>query len=302
MRWHVLGAGAIGGLFATRLAEAGIGVTLLLRNEQRLAAFANAGQVLTRESERGVEQFAVEAEGDTATGPIDHLLVATKAHACETALKNVLPRLHPKTEILLLQNGCGPQQALAERLPNYPVWAGVTTSGVRRLSPFLLRPAGAGETRIGPLTACAQGLPAGWDRLRHPVHAVADIHQALWQKLAINAAINPLTALAGCSNGDLLQPEHQQRLSALCLEIEQIAQAACQPLFERPLLEQVRRVAEETAANRSSMLEDISAGRRTEIDQITGYLCRTAHRLGVAAPLNQQLLDAIHALEPKECP
>ena len=302
MHWHILGAGAIGGLFATRLLDAGIGVTLLLRNQQRLAEFVAAGRQLTLATDTGLLQYPLEAQCCEAPEPIDHLLIATKAYACHTALTALLPRLHADTEILLLQNGCGQQQALAERLPGHAIWAGVTTSGVRRLGPFQLRPAGAGETRIGPLTATAQGLPAGWNRLAHPVQEVADIRQALWQKLAINAAINPLTALYGCNNGALLEPEHEPLLNRLCLEIEQIADAADQLLFEQGLIEQVRRVARDTAANRSSMLEDISAGRRTEIDQITGYLCQQARKYGVTAALNERLLYDIHTLEQKEFP
>lgn len=297
MRWHVLGAGAIGGLFATRLARAGIPTTLLLRSTQQLEAFDTGGRTLVLETGQGTESVAVDAEPAAGTSAIDHLLITTKAYATDAALERVLPRLHAGSEILLLQNGCGQQQALAQRLPGLAIWAGTTTSGVRRLSPFHLRLAGEGETRIGAMTAAARGLPGGWDRLAHPLHLSDDIERTLWQKLAINAAINPLTALAGCPNGTLLESGYDITLRALCAEIEAIAQAAGRALFDTPLIEQVHAVARTTAANRSSMLEDISAGRRTEIDQITGYLCQQARRHGIAAPINERLLHDIHILE-----
>lgn len=174
--------------------------------------------------------------------------------------------------------------------------------GCARPAPFQLLLAGEGETTLGPLTPAAQGFPRGWEGLEHPLHYTADIDRALWCKLAINGVINPLTALENCSNGALLEPRHGPILESLCAEIEAIARAAGHPLFAQPLIHQVKQVAASTAANRSSMLEDISAGRPTEIDQITGYLCRVADARGVAAPLNRQLLQEIHRLEGTHSP
>ncbi|WP_432697979.1 ketopantoate reductase family protein [Marinobacterium sp. YM272] len=295
MHWHILGAGALGCLFAARLREAGIETSLVLRSAERLEQLVAKSSHITVHDSAGDRDLPVSGDLIDGAGSISHLLVTTKAYDTDRALASVKHRLTPGAQILLLQNGCGHQQAIARRFSGQPVWAGITTSGARRISPFEILVSGEGETRIGPLNPLATergALPDGWQALRPPAIAV-EIEQALWQKLTINAAINPLTALLGCANGELISDEHLPRLTALCHEIETVASACHQPLFETPLIDQVIRVARDTAANRSSMLEDISAGRPTEIEQITGFLCREAEAAGITAPLNRELLDAV---------
>ena len=124
-----------------------------------------------------------------------------------------------------------------------------------------------------------------------------EIDQALWLKLAINCAINPLTALHGCLNGELAQAGLSARVTTLCDEIIEISTAAGYAEVTADLHHQVARVIAATAANRSSMLQDVAAGRRTEIDYITGYLLRAAHRHGVAAPHNEALLRSVLELD-----
>lgn len=295
MHWHILGAGAVGCLFAARLRQAGIAVSLLLRSSERLEQLRSGGNRISIRNNPAQPHHPISGDLINNAGTINHLLVTTKAYDTEAAMAAISDRLAPGAQILLLQNGCGHQQTIARQFASRPVWAGITTSGVRRLAPFEIQISGEGETRIGALNRAAANtgsLPAGWESLKHPV-SPADIQQALWQKLAINAAINPLTALLECPNGDLVSDTQLPRLTALCEEIERVASACNQSLFETPLIDQVIRVAQETAHNRSSMLEDISAGRRTEIEQITGYLCREAEKAKVSVPLNRELLDAV---------
>ncbi|GGB83416.1 putative 2-dehydropantoate 2-reductase [Marinobacterium zhoushanense] len=296
MRWHILGAGAIGCLYAERLTRAGIAVTLLLRDDVQLDRLKQLGGQLRIQRHNAWHTAQVDAEMIAASGTIQHLLVTTKAYDSLDAIHAISPRLTPDAQILLLQNGYGHQQKSAAALSPRPVWAGITTSGARRAAPFEVIQSGEGQTLIGrlnPPAAASASYPAGWERLDHPVQISTDITRALWQKLAINAAINPLTALHGCRNGELLKADYREELTALCSEIERVATACSQPLFDTPLLEQVQRVANTTAQNRSSMLEDLRAGRRTEIEQITGFLCSAAREVGVDTPLNTRLLNAV---------
>ncbi|MBV1787275.1 2-dehydropantoate 2-reductase [Marinobacterium sp. D7] len=296
MRWHILGAGAIGCLFAERLTRAGIAVTLLLRDEAQLDRLNQRGCQVRVQRDNAWHTAQVDAEPISASGDIQHLLVTTKAYDSIDAINAISPRLTPDAQILLLQNGYGHQQKSAAALFPRPVWAGITTSGARRTAAFEVIQSGEGQTLVGRLNPPADAgarYPDGWDRLDHPVQISRDINHALWQKLAINAAINPLTALHGCRNGELLGAEYSDELTALCSEIERVAAACAQPLFDTPLLEQVRQVATNTAHNRSSMLEDLRSGRRTEIEQITGFLCAAAREVGVETPLNTRLLNAV---------
>ena len=123
----------------------------------------------------------------------------------------------------------------------------------------------------------------------------ADIDQALWLKLAINCAINPLTAVHGCLNGELAQrPELAMEVRRLCEEIAAISRAAGYTSAAANLEQAVTDVIAGTANNRSSMLQDVQDGHRTEIDYITGYLLCVARRHGIAAPCNQSLFERVH--------
>lgn len=298
MSWSILGAGAIGCLWAASLQQAGKPVTLILRNAARLAAFEARGGI--RVVRDGRESFCpVAAELATATRPIKRLLVCTKAYDTTTALEPLLPRLAPDARVLILQNGLGNQQQAARLVGAERLLVGSTTDGAWLRAPFEVVHAGAGETAIGTLDGHDEPLlhvlPARFAlRLRDD----PEIGTTLWRKLAVNCAINPLTAVYGCRNGELAErPDYRQALGALCAEIEQVALAQDIVLFEGPLSEQALRVARATAANYSSMLQDIRHGRRTEIEQITGYLCAEAERLGIATPRNRELLDRIRRLQ-----
>ena len=114
----------------------------------------------------------------------------------------------------------------------------------------------------------------------------------LWRKLAINAAINPLTALLRCTNGELAG-DPADRVRRLCTEISAVARAAGMGRAVESLENVVFEVIHNTADNRSSMLQDVEAGRPTEIDYITGWLVEQANRLGMDVPANAALLEQV---------
>ncbi len=301
MHWHILGAGAIGLLWAAKLTRAGHSTTLLLRNADKLAHYQRHGHICLEQDNRRFEcsPAAELSSGDSAASrPIEHLLITTKAYAVVDAFNALQHRLSAHASILLLHNGLGPQQQLATQYPQLNLWAGSTTDGAYLAAPWHVVQAGAGETRIGALHA------TGKDDLYQQLHGLGDplIHDTeiiptLWRKLAINCAINPLTALHNCKNGTLVTtPDYLAQMAAICLEVEQVAARLNIPLFGTPLLEQATRVATLTANNNSSMQQDIYHQRPTEIETITGYLCQQARQVGLATPLNERLLQQIRQL------
>jgi 2-dehydropantoate 2-reductase len=124
-----------------------------------------------------------------------------------------------------------------------------------------------------------------------------DINTALWTKLAVNCVINPLTAVYGCRNGALAErPELAVRVTQLCREVAQVSYAAGFTDTAQTIDNMVARVIQATAANRSSMLQDVQAGRPTEIDYITGYLLKVAAEHGVPAAHNRQIMQEVKCL------
>ncbi len=124
----------------------------------------------------------------------------------------------------------------------------------------------------------ASGIPHEW---------TTQILTRLWRKLALNCAINPLTVLHDCRNGGLQQ--HQCEVATLCAELSELLQCCGQPDAAQNLQQEVERVIQATAANYSSMHQDVTQRRRTEIRYLLGHACEAARRHQLALPHLQQL-------------
>ena len=274
--WHVLGAGSLGSLWATRLARAGLPVTLILRDTARLATYEAAGGLIL--VEQGQEQhFAIPAQSLEADTPIKRLLVACKAYDAEAAVARLAARLSPGAELILLQNGLGSQDAVAAQAPQARCLFASSTEGAFRDGDWRVVFAGHGFTWLGdiahPQPPCwldeltLAGIPHEWN---------TQILTRLWRKLALNCAINPLTVLYSCRNGGLL--EHHCEVATLCMELAELLEYCGQPAAAQDLQSEVERVIQATAANYSSMYQDVAQGRRTEIAYLLGYACAAAAR------------------------
>ncbi len=232
------------------------------------------------------------------------VLVTTKAGDTLTALEGIAESLPPTVPIVLFQNGLGSQQQVAERWPERPILAASTTEGANRPSPDRVVHAGAGATWLGPMTAPANAVlahcAAALANSGLSVHPEADILGRLWQKLVVNAGINPFTALLDCPNGDILHTDlFQNHIDGLCEEIASLMVAAGQPgQTPATLRERIETVARNTARNTSSMRSDVQNGRATEIDYINGFLVRLGRSKGIATPVNQMLAERVHQLSP----
>lgn len=301
MHWYILGAGAIGCLCAEQLARTGAQVTLILRDQPHLQQFEAVGRQITLREGDTRMQIRVGASRAGDSDPISHLLITTKAHATVDAINSLTHRLLPDAQIVLLQNGCGQQEQVSEQFPTARIWAGITTMGGWRDTPFSVVKAGAGPVILGPVTPGVTSLPDGWSAIEPAVLIEPDIQLTLWRKLAINCAINPLTALHGCCNGELIsRPELSRLMQQVCEEVEQVARHRGLKLFDESLFTAAAQVARLTGDNYSSMLQDMQQGRPTEIEQITGFLCAEADRLGIATPLNLALLTRIRDRQPQQ--
>jgi 2-dehydropantoate 2-reductase len=285
--WHVLGAGSLGTLWAARLARAGLPVRLILRDNARLASY-QAAKGLTLVEQGLAHTYPVIGETPETPQPIDRLLVACKAYDAQDAIAQLAHRLTPDAELILLQNGLGSQDAVAAQLPKARCIFASSTEGAFRESDWRVVFAGHGYTWLGDASRPtpplwlddlqAAGIPHEWS---------ADILTRLWRKLALNCAINPLTVLYQCRNGEL--QDHQCEVATLCAELAELLQCCGQPAAAQDLQTEVERVIQATAANYSSMYQDVANARRTEISYLLGYACQAAARHQLALPHLQQL-------------
>lgn len=286
--WHILGAGAIGNLWACHLISAGFPVSLILRSEEKLAKLTEQGGLLLKNT-----LYPAGAELADNPSQISQLLITTKAQDTQIAFNSIRQRISDTARVIVLQNGMGSQQWITDQLPHADiVWAS-TTDGVWLEEPFKLVHAGEGYTRLGNPdkdSYWVEELGRGFLK----IELDDDIEQTLWCKLAINCAINPLTAHYQCQNGELIKnPDYLSEMAQICHEVEAVANAAGIQLFKEPLIKHACDVAELTANNYSSMMQDVRLGRTTEIDAITGYLCRLAEQYSIPTPTNLKYLSKI---------
>ncbi|AUG03841.1 2-dehydropantoate 2-reductase [Pseudomonas sp. 09C 129] len=274
--WHILGAGSLGTLWATRLARAGLPVRLILRDQARLQAYQAAGG-LTLVEQGQASFYAIPGETVDSPEPITRLLVACKAYDAQQAVSQLVSRLTPDAELVLLQNGLGSQDAVAAQVPQARCIYASSTEGAFRDGDWRVVFAGHGYTWLGDAShptapfwlddLSASGIPHEWS---------ADILTRLWRKLALNCAINPLTVLHDCRNGGLLQ--HHCEVAMLCVELSELLECCGQPAAAENLQQEVERVIQATAANYSSMYQDVASRRRTEISYLLGHACDVAAR------------------------
>lgn len=283
----IVGPGAIGRLIAAHAVSEGLAVTLIGRNGP-LDAHSFQFQGLTGTQPRAIRINPAQR------GTASLLVVTTKAYQAVDAIAQAVPYVNRECGILLLHNGLGTHETIAARHPTHPLLIGTTTHGAYIADNQTVVHSGAGETWIGQPRSGP--LP---DPVRRAINALAEtfmptswrdeIMVLLWRKLAINAVINPLTALSQLQNGTLAQPEWRPTVDALLDEIGALYHAMALPLSDAEIRTAVWQTIAQTAANFSSMNRDRAAGRPTEIDQITGVLLGHAARCGVAMPQHQAL-------------
>lgn len=299
--WHILGAGSLGTLWATRLARAGLPVRLILRDQARLQAYRAAGG-LTLVEQGQARLYEIPGETLDSVEPIARLLVACKAYDAEKAVAQLASRLTPDAEVILLQNGLGSQDAVAAQVPQARCIFASSTEGAFRDGEWRVVFAGHGYTWLGD---ASHPTPPIWlDDLRQSGIAhewSTEIVTRLWRKLALNCAINPLTVLHDCRNGGLQQ--HHCEVATLCAELTELLERCGQPAAALDLQHEVERVIQATAANYSSMHQDVANGRRTEISYLLGHACTVAARHQLTLPhLNQLQQRLIQLLRTRGLP
>jgi 2-dehydropantoate 2-reductase len=285
----VVGTGALGSYVSARLFRASLPVTVAGTWPEGLAAMAERGIDVT---EGGTTWNArvpvVPLHG--ALPETDVVLVLAKAHQTVRVAPHARRALAAGGLIVTLQNGWGNREVLEAVAPGR-VLAGVTFAGVRVEGPG--RVVGSAgrllvETRAEHTAALAQ-LGAAFAAARIPFETTSDIEPHQWSKLAVNCAINPLTALRGVSNGALLQGDVlRESVRLVAREVGSVAAARGLVLPGDPAALALETAAA-TAENRSSMLQDFDRGAPTEIDALCGAVVREGRRLGVPTPLNERL-------------
>jgi 2-dehydropantoate 2-reductase len=282
----VFGAGSLGSLLGGLLARTH-DVTLVGRRPGVEAVRADGLRVT------GAVETTVYPDARTAPPErADLALVTVKAYdtdAAATALADV-----DLEAVCSLQNGLGNESRLAGTL-DVPVLAGTCTYGARLVDPGVVACTGVGEVVLGPReggrSTVADRAGRAFDDAGVVTTVADDMPRRLWEKLAVNAGINAPTALARIPNGALRTGDVETVAGAAAREVAAAARAEGVDLPDDRAVAAVESVADATADNRSSMLQDVERGRRTEVDSINGAVA------GEDAPVNATLAALLRAWE-----
>jgi 2-dehydropantoate 2-reductase len=296
----VLGAGAMGSYFGGRLALHGAPVVLIDVDEARLAVIARDG--LRIEDDHGDRRVALRTSRASALRePVELMIVFTKGMHTASAIASVRHLIGETTWALTLQNGLGNPEMIADVVPQERIAIGVTDLPADLAGPAHVRSHGSGTIRLWSMdnrpSERLGGIAALLDAAGLRCTAGPGIATDIWEKAAFNAALNALAAIVRRPVGGL--DNAQGRFIATAVVDEAVAAAAASGVaVERTsILAKIEFALANHRGHQPSMLQDVLAGRPTEIEFINGAIVRAATRAGLAAPVNQTLVRLVRLIE-----
>lgn len=302
MRIAVIGSGAMGGSWGARLREGGADVTLLDLDPNLVEAVNTRGLVLeTVDGERTVH---LPATSDPASvGVVDVIIIFVKTMHTAAVARTAKTMLGPSTLVLTLQNGLGNAETIAKEVGISRVLAGVTYDSAVVLGTGHVRLTNAGATHIGrldggPVPAAVLDAisAAGID-----VTKADDVASLIWGKVLVNAVFNATCAVTGLRSGEIgAYPPAREFATLVAQETTAVASALGVAMPYTDPVARVMEVAAGAGDAKASMLQDIEAGRRTEVDQINGAIVAAGERAGVPTPFNRALTLLVHMVEERD--
>ena len=327
--WYIIGAGAIGCLWACALRDAGCRVSLLVKSQGKYDS-SNCDHKVEYSSlfnKKGKLKFTIEILNREQllreNRVISHLIIATKAQDALGALNHILSQLSHSAKVMCLSNGLGIHKELLTALRYHQtdresvssseknsrlLLQGVTSDGARLDQTFKVKHTGQGRTyignyEVGKLSAKGSSIQplqqvASFEltNLFLKTSIVNDIEERIWHKALVNCVINPLTAFYQCTNGELFNnTERQTKIHMLCEELADIIKQTQCPISttSAKIINDTKKIALLTKKNTSSMLTDLKKGRELELEHLNQYFIRRAQKYSVPCPVNLDLVNTL---------
>ncbi len=300
MKIAVIGAGAMGSIYGGHLALENE-VYLVDTNAEVVRVINEKGITLEENGED--HRYHPKAVTDTSGLPeMDLVILFVKALFSRAALKGNRGLIGKHTYLMTLQNGSGHEDILGEFVPEDHIIIGTTEDQGTVLGMAHIRHGGAGGTNLGMLVPDAEGmlpkLKETLDRCGFRAKIHENIQQLIWNKLFINVALSAVTAVLNVPMGFIAEDACAFELSRQLLhEAVTVAKALGLEADEDHLLEEIRETSRRVPEGITSICADLSKGRKTEVDTISGSVVRAARKCGVAVPAHEFLVNLVHAME-----
>lgn len=295
MKIAVLGAGALGSVVGASLFRAGCDVTLLDLNTAHLDAINRDG--LRVDWDEGSETYPIPAMLPEKAPRADLVILLTKTYHSDAALAGIAPLIEAGAHVLTLQNGLGNVERVAARVPRSRILYGCTMTPADFRAPGHVASHGKAHTPFAPLEADGAAdlfgpalAPAGFEM-------TPEAPVLVWKKAAFNCAMNAAGMLGGGSVGDIATHLGPDLAAGIAAEVVALARAEGVALDLAPVRDQIAFAMAEHLHHKPSMLQDLQAGRKTEIEALNGHVASRANQLGLSAPLNALLAALVRMRE-----
>ena len=301
MKFIIIGAGSIGGLFGSILFNAGQDVTLVDINLEIVTAIKNNGLKIKRGEIEQVLPIKITDKIEEAGTP-DIIIFAVKSYDNITAAQDCKKIMAPHSILLTMQNGIGNYETISSILGEEQVFVGTTTFGSTMFPVGQIVASETGSISIGEysggITERVSFLAKALRNGGFEIHEVENVNSLVWTKLIVNVGINPIGALTKLRN--LYTKENKDASyvqNMLITEAVEVAKAKGISLACDNPYEYVYSVCKSTAMNKASMYQDVEKGNRTEIRAINGAIADEGKKYGIPTPVNDIITHLVIARE-----
>lgn len=298
------GGGAMGGVWASRLAGAGHDVAILDVSPEALAAIAANGLQVEWKDGTVTTTHLPATDDAAAIGPVEAVIFFTKAYHTAAAAERARPLVTPETTVVSLQNGWGNADTLSRVFPPAQIVMGVTYHSAKVNAPGQIgytnptAPTMVGPYQDGASLARAQAIGDAMALAGIETTVTPEVKTEVWKKLILNCATLPTSALTRLYAGELGQPGAvRDTLDAITREAVSVANALGYAIDAEERIAFIHGLLAIAGKGKPSMLQDVEAQRMTEIDVINGAVVREAERYDMAVPVNRAMVALVHGLE-----
>ena len=300
MRIAVIGGGAMGSIYGGRLSLKNE-VYLVDTSKAVIDAINQNGLILEENGQDN--KYSPQALTNTeGLKPVDLIILFVKALYSRSALEANKKIIAPNTYVMTLQNGSGHEDILSEFVSKERIIIGTTEDNGAVLSPGHVRHGGKGNTNVGMLVNDNEKflpkLKEAFDSCGFNVKIHENIQQLIWNKLFVNVAFSAVTGILKSEMGFIAGCDYAMNLSkSLLHEAVTVAHALGLEADEEKLLAEIKSVSENSPNGVTSICADLRAGRKTEVDTISGSVIRAAKKCKIDVPCHEFIVNMIHAME-----
>ena len=303
MKIAVLGAGAMGSIYGGHLSLYNDGY--LIDKKQEIVEKINADGLKLFENDKDVV-YRPEAMSDSKNlEEVDLVILFVKSLFSKAALEENRHIIGEHTYLMTLQNGAGHEDILSEFVPKERIIIGTTEDNGAVLDNAYVRRGGKGKTNIGMLVPDKEGMlqkvKESFDLCGFDTHIYDNIQQLIWDKLFTNVSLSALTGVLQVPIGFIASDEYAWNMTVtLIKEALQVAKALGLTFDENEVIEKVRATSINSPDGKTSIYADLKAGRRTEVNTISGAVVRAGEKTGVDVPTHRMIVNMVHAMEDRE--